>query len=314
MSRLPLLVGLVLTTCTFDRGGKPVTWHGSPDTTVADQGAVDLADSAARDALDPCTPNPCHNGGTCARADGGALCRCAAGFEGPGCDACALGYSGSTCAACPQTKLAIQTCAHATIACSQWIDGDNNTSTSDSCKSVTDIDLDLGSRQYVNRIRFLSDWWSKRPGTWELFASDDGASFSLVMAARSNKAPWKCVPRDPCTAEVPAECCPGGVTQDTTAVGSIYPKWDDFSFSGVVARHFRFRIKTTDDAKNLIMRELELHGHDCLGELACATSRCRGGVCTGQEDALCACAGCAPPASCNSAFSGTAPACTTPAP
>ena len=332
VNRLPLLATLLLAACTFDRAGKPVTWHGSPDISVADQRAVDLVsgadvshdladaspDSASPDAPDPCTPNPCQNGGTCAHGDGGVVCQCAVGFEGPSCDTCALGYSGATCAACPQTKLTIQSCTHPTIACGEWIDGDNKTSTSDQCQRAgcfaTDVDFDLGSRQYVNRIRFLSDWWAKRPGTWELWASDDNVSFSIVMDARSNKAPWKCIQGDPCTAEVPTECCPGGATQDTTAVGSNYPKWDDFTFSGVVARFWRFRILTTDDSDNLIMRELELYGHDCLGELACATPSCGAGVCTGQEAPLCACAGCVAPASCTSAFTGAAPACTTPAP
>lgn len=92
----------------------------------------------------------------------------------------------------------------------------------------------------------------------------------------------------------------------------MYPKWDDFSFSGVTAQYWRFRIKSTDDAKWLIMRELELFGHDCLGALACATSKCGIGVCTGQGNASCSCAGCQPPAFCTSAFTGVVPPCTTP--
>jgi hypothetical protein len=278
---------------------------------------LDLADSTTPDAPDPCTPNPCQNGGTCTQGDGGAVCQCAAGFDGPSCSKCALGHAGASCAACPKTKRKVQSCAHATINCSKWIDGNNKTATWDTCPSgmsgcfATDIDFDLGSRQFVHRLRFLSDWWSKRPGIWELWASDDNANFSLVMDARSNKAPWECVHGDPCTAAVPTECCPGGVTQDTTGLSTHYPKWDDFTFSGVTARYWRFRIKTTDDSNHLDMRELELYGHGCLGDLACATSPCGKGVCTGQEKALCTCASCQSPASCTSAFTGVAPACTT---
>jgi hypothetical protein len=90
----------------------------------------------------------------------------------------------------------------------------------------------------------------------------------------------------------------------------MYPKWDDFGFSGVTARYWRFRILTTVDSNNLTMRELELYGHDCLGERACATSSCGNGVCTGQEEARCMCAGCQAPATCASAFTGVLPACT----
>ncbi|RLB67915.1 MAG: hypothetical protein DRH04_07400 [Deltaproteobacteria bacterium] len=59
----------------------------------------------------------------------------------------------------------------------------------------------------------------------------------------------------------------------------MYPKWDDFSFAGVTTRHWRFRIKTTDDPDHLIIRELEFYGRDCLGELACPTSSCGAGLC-----------------------------------
>ena len=316
MSKLWLAVPLLLTACSFDRSGISVP--------VADLRSGDLARlDARRDAVDstapdPCSPNPCKNGGTCAPGDGGAICSCPPAFAGPSCGTCALGHEGATCEACGETKLTIQACGHPSIACSKWIDGANGTSTGDSCPSVggcfaTDIDLDLGFRRFVHRLRFLSDWWAKRPGTFELLASDDNVHFSSVMNGRSNKAPWKCVQGEPCTAEVPTECCPGGVTQDTSVVGTSYPKWDDFTFSGVTARYWRFRILATDDPDSLIMRELELHGHDCLGELACANSHCGDGVCTGQEAASCSCAHCQPTASCASAFTGEAPACTKPA-
>ncbi len=234
---------------------------------------------------------------------------------GPEAGTCALGQAGPSCAACPEGKLAIQACTNDFIDCAEWIDGDNNSSTSNSCPAnncATNVDFDLGARKFVNRLRFLSDWFNKRPGTWALLASDDNVNFSaVVINARSNRASWRCVAGDACTPEVPEVCCPGGVTQETTAVGTMYPKWDDFGFSGVTARYWRFRINTTDDPNSLIMRELELYGHDCLGEMACATSSCGTGVCTGQEQARCTCASCDAMAFCISAFTGVAPACTT---
>jgi len=328
-----LLVPLLLAACSFNGSGLPPR-DGSRDVRVADLKGADLSRPDARvadlkgadlvsrpdalpdmapDGVKPCVPNPCLNGGTCVQG----LCKCATGFDGPTCAKCSLGHTGASCAACTSAKLTIQTCAHATLACGLWIDGNNTTMTTNQCPSAsgcfaTDVDFDLGFRRFVHRIRFLSDWWSKRPGTWELLASDNNVDFSLVMSARSNNAPWQCVTDEPCTTEVPTECCPGGVKQDTSGVGTMYPKWDDFTFSGVTARYWRFRIQTTDDLDHLIMRELELYGHDCLGELACATSSCGKGVCTGQEATLCTCASCQATASCSSAFTGVAPPCTTP--
>lgn len=37
---------------------------------------------------DPCSPNPCKNGGTCSGdGNGGYSCRCASGYTGRHCDA-----------------------------------------------------------------------------------------------------------------------------------------------------------------------------------------------------------------------------------
>jgi hypothetical protein len=114
----------------------------------------------------------------------------------------------------------------------------------DNCFAVN-YDFDLTQRYFVDRMRFKSDWWSKRPGTWDLLASDDGLNYSVIMSARSNQAPWKCVQGDPCTVAVPSACCPGGLTQDTSVVGDFYSKWDVFEFTGAVARYWRLRIKST---------------------------------------------------------------------
>ena len=35
---------------------------------------------------DPCSPNPCKNGGTCQIVGGTFKCNCAAGFSGPTCN------------------------------------------------------------------------------------------------------------------------------------------------------------------------------------------------------------------------------------
>ncbi len=231
---------------------------------------------------------------------------------------CPVGYQGADCAqACESIKLDIASCSNISFDCSPWIDGDPKNETYQGCEDggenclAINYDFDLGDRFYVNRLRFLSDWFNKRPGTWDLLASDDGVNFSLVMSARSNRDPWRCVQDEPCTSAVPEVCCPGGIKQDTSSVGDNYPKWDDFGFTGVVARHWRFRIKSTDDPLNLIMREFELYGNSCLGS-RCEASNCDTGVCTEKGEAFCMCAACEPPGSCTSAFVGDGPGCTTP--
>lgn len=229
---------------------------------------------------------------------------------------CAVGYRGPDCEeACDCAKLAIATCTSSSFDCSLWVDGNRKTGTEEECQDgeegcfLRDYDLDLGGRFFVNRFRFLSDWWTKRPGTWDLLASDDGVSFSLVMSARSNHAPWRCVDGEPCTSAVPDLCCPGGEQQDTSSLLDDYPKWDDFRFTGVVARYWRFRIKTGDDPLLLRMQEMELYGHECLGS-ECEVSKCNTGVCTEKSPAFCTCPACEPTASCTSAFVGDGPGCT----
>lgn len=231
---------------------------------------------------------------------------------------CPVGYQGDDCSfVCDSTKLKIASCTNSLFNCSEWIDGDHKTPNGEECADgeencfAIDYDFDLFRRYYVNRLRFLSDWYNKRPGAWDLLASDDGVHFSLVMTARSNHAPWKCVQDEVCTEAVPEVCCPGGSLQDTASVGETYPKWDDFRFTGAVARYWRFRINTTDSPKNLTMYELELYGNDCLGS-RCEVSPCETGVCTEDAPARCTCAACEPKAWCASAFTDNGPGCTTP--
>ncbi|MCU0662275.1 MAG: hypothetical protein MUC50_08110 [Myxococcota bacterium] len=230
---------------------------------------------------------------------------------------CPPGYDGEACAhTCESSALDILSCSNSLFNCSAWIDGKNNIGASYTCPVgqenclLINFDFDLGQRFYIHRFRFLSDWWSKRPGNWALLASDDGVHYSLVMTGRSNRAPWQCVQGEPCTTAVPQECCPGGVTQDTSAVGTTYSKWDDFSFTGVVARYWRWRIDSTDQADWLIMNEVDFFGNACLGT-RCDVPDCGTGVCTGAGPAFCACPDCQPEASCTSAWVGTPPSCTT---
>lgn len=59
------------------------TATGPEDTTVAGDTATPPEDTAV---VDPCDPNPCLNGGTCAADGDNATCSCADGFEGDLCE------------------------------------------------------------------------------------------------------------------------------------------------------------------------------------------------------------------------------------
>jgi len=157
-------------------------------------------------------------------------------------------------------------------------------------------------------LRFMSDWHTKRPETWELLASDDGVYYTLVLSAKSNSSPWHCVHDAPCTAAVPVECCPGHLMQDTSAVGDYFPKWDDFRFTGAVARYWRFRVLSMETPDFLELWDLEFYGNRCLGS-TCSETNCNKGICTGERPAACNCADCQPTASCTSAFVGTSSGC-----
>lgn len=228
---------------------------------------------------------------------------------------CPAGYQGVDCAeACPSSKLAIETCVNPMLDCSTMIDGDHTTATSRQCflgREVCfplDFDFVLSDRYYVDRMRFMSDWHNKRPQNWDLLASDDGVHYTRVISAQSNASPWQCIHGAPCTEAVPTECCPGGVEQDISAVGPNQPKWDDFRFTGAVARYWRFRIHSLYEPGYLELYDLELYGNRCLGTL-CSEKNCGTGICTGKRPATCACADCQPTASCESAFAGTDPGC-----
>lgn len=228
----------------------------------------------------------------------------------------AAGSKGVDCdEPCASIKLAVQQCANAEVECGTCLDSNYETATVRECFSgedkcfPVDFDFTLADRFYVDRIRFMADWHNKRPSTWDLLASDDGVHYTLVISAQSNSNPWNCVQDAPCTEAVPKECCPGGVTQDISAVGEYFPKWDDFRFTGAVAKYWRFRVHSIFSATvTMEIYELEFYGNKCLGTL-CSHTSCDIGICTGDRPAACTCADCQPSASCTSAFVGTGEGC-----
>ncbi len=135
------------------------------------------------------------------------------------------------------------------------------------------IRFDLGVPRYVDRIRYMADWWAKRPDEWELWVSDDpmltpdqGATRVTDGFGHSN--PWVCTHGGSCDApSVPDVCCPHGSNQpqDTSEVGDTWPRFDEQDFPGESGRYWYYVIRNTRFPQQALMFELELFGSECTG-------------------------------------------------
>lgn len=141
---------------------------------------------------------------------------------------------------------------------------------SDGCIADLWIRFDLGRSMEVDRVRFLADWWSKRPDNWELWVSNDPAlqphaGATPVTLGVGEKNPWRCVTGEACTDEVPDACCPDGrdKPQDTRNVGDLWPKYDEKEFSRQSGRYWYFLIENTIDESYLYLFEIQLFGGTC---------------------------------------------------
>lgn len=133
------------------------------------------------------------------------------------------------------------------------------------------IRFDFGSRAYIDRIRYMADWWSKRPDDWELWVSDDpdltpdhGATRVVQGVGMAN--PWVCEEGESCAdASVPDACCPGGRQQPQSLidVGPNWPRFDELEFDGESGRYWYYVIRNTRDPNNCLFFELELFEKDC---------------------------------------------------
>ena len=138
------------------------------------------------------------------------------------------------------------------------------------CISRVSFRYDLGQPQSVQRMRYRSDWWNKRPHHWELWASNstqdvpqNGAQ--LVANGIGKPAPWGCVTGEACTDDVPIECCPNGRNnpQDTVNVGTFYGKYDEATFGATEARYWYFVVVDTYEKNWFIQDEFELFSDIC---------------------------------------------------
>lgn len=108
------------------------TFTVSATVTAAGQAATKSASVTVLPATaDPCSPNPCLNGGTCTAPSGSATCACAGGFTGATCaqhlpTAVALQPPASPTAGAPATFVAAIDDPDALVAAVAWTFGDGS--------------------------------------------------------------------------------------------------------------------------------------------------------------------------------------------
>ena len=314
--------GCVFTDITCDDSSECTT-----DTCDAATGCV-FTDITCDDSSE-CTTDSCDVAIGCVYT---ALDLCAAGAEctddgsGAFCN-CADGQAGADCSiACDTGSLTPLACDASTGAdsCANTYDGTRTASWSLSCNDypnacvaegidgcedaagcLTDqwVQWDFGAQTALSRIRFVFEWWTKRPQNFAIWVSDapdatpgDGAT--LVHSQVAEPYGYRCVADDPCddADTIPAECCPNGfgdgLVQDTTDVGSTYPKLDvvdlETAFTG---RYWYLEVLDSyrDDGSFAVL-DVEFTGCPTDGD-QCAGVACEnGGVCVDQLDAFeCAC-------------------------
>lgn len=133
------------------------------------------------------------------------------------------------------------------------------------------IRFDLGTSRPVHRIRYIANWWAKRPDKWELWVTDDPAmtpddGAALAIAGVGEPNPWACADGESCAdTSVPDACCPDGrdQPQNLVNVGQYWPRFDELEFPELSGRYWYYLVKDTRDTNHLLLNEIELFGTNC---------------------------------------------------
>ncbi len=126
--------------------------------------------------------------------------------------------------------------------------------------------FDLGAVRTISRVRFLSDWWSKRPKNYEIWASDNPsdvpfAGASLVATAVGHQNPWRCVAGESCLdPSVPDACCPNGRDAPQAPPSTTNAKYDSRDFPAHAARYWYLVVRDTYAVTDLTLREVTYWG------------------------------------------------------
>ncbi len=243
-------------------------------------------DACENASADACTSEPCGDGGACSLMDDGFSCACFEGFEGDDCTACrTVGVAPESCVAanaeesdnCTRTLDGAPTGGALAFVCEA---GENSAGCVDGAIQNADIGYAFDSAVTLSSVRLLSDWWSKRPTTWEVWTSDSldvtpDSGATLVASAAARVAPWQCVTGEACDDNTPDHCCPDGRDQaQRIDEGALLAKYDQVSFAATEASVWWVRATSSASGSSLLFMETEFRSPQCDTADACAANPC----------------------------------------
>ncbi len=242
---------------------------------------------------DVCAEDPCFGDVECRPSTDGALCAdCPIDMTGNGVD----------CAPCP---VEIQTPASCSVAgfddeiCDRIIDGvldsagliiDCNASETDpshctdGAVDTADIHFVFDEAEMIHQLRFASDWHSKRPDVYEIWASDSaaegpGTGGTLVATVTAERTGTQCIEGDACTGEIPSWCCPDGRDAVQRLDGHQRATYDIAQFTPFEASHWWIRVVTSQGPRFVSFYGVDFMSPDCSAPHPCNNSCAPGVTC-----------------------------------
>ena len=126
----------------------------------------------------------------------------------------------------------------------------------------------------IRGVRFLSDWFAKRPANYQVWAAADGPAIPgtpgavLVGQAEGFVAPWRCVNDSACDFFTPTVCCPNGRDQPVeTSTVFLRAKYDFTALPPVKARYWTIRFLDSEEGSELLMQDVEFLRSICVRTL-----------------------------------------------
>lgn len=138
-----------------------------------------------------------------------------------------------------------------------------------------DLRMEFEGPTTLRGVRFLSDWFSKRPLEFQLWGAStattalESGGATLVLSKPAAEVPWLCVPDAVCDYYTPDICCPQGrdAPIDISLSGTDQAKYDFGSFPATQARFWTLRFIGADSGDALFLKEVELLTGLCVERL-----------------------------------------------